>query len=147
MAGRESISPYNKIITVRMQLSHCRPRSKPKKSRLRTLCTIDTYDANLAEYIYRKGKENDQRYRNCLYSAGLAKSNTNKKESKLHERSQFSAYNCSRVKESSNNKGKRAMSISQSSVNRVRTDYSEFELNGTRGIGASLKKKLVFPSE
>lgn len=108
-----------------MQLSHCRPRSKPKKSRLKTLCTIDTFDVNFAESFYRRGKENDQKSRNCPYSASLTKSATNKKASKQHERSQFSAYNCSRVKESSNYKGKRAMSISQSSVNRVKTDYSE----------------------
>lgn len=127
-----------------MQLGHCKPRSKQRKSRMRTLCTIDTFDANFANSFYRRGKENDQLSRNCAFQLSQTRSATNKKASAQHQRSQFSAYNCSRVRESSNKKGQRAMSISQSAVNRVKTDYSEIEPN--RG-GASITKKLLFPTE
>ncbi len=126
-----------------MHLSHCKPRTKQRKSRIRTLCTLDTFDANFADTFYRHGKENDQRTRNCPFLMNQTRSATNKKASAQHQRSQFSAYNCSRVRESSNKKGQRAMSISQSAVNRVKTDYSEIDANR----GASVAKKLLFPTE
>lgn len=127
-----------------MQLSHCKPRSKQRKSMIRTLCTLDTFDANFADSFYRRGKENDQGSRNCGFQLSQTRSATNKKASTQHQRSQFSAYNCSRIRESNNTKGQRAMSISQSAVHRMKTNYSEIEHN--RG-GVSATKKLLFPTE
>lgn len=69
------------------------------------------------------------RSRNCPYLANTSKSASNKKKTSVgHNKSQYSAFNYSRLKESTCNKLKmnRASSITQTPANRVKTDYSEY---------------------
>lgn len=107
-----------------MDLDHRKSKTRMRKDRIKTICTLDTYDANLADSYFNK----ENRNRNGPASASHDRSNlrqSKKKSSHHHNKSQFSAFNLSRVRENTpKSLIKRAMSITQDRYSRLRTDYS-----------------------
>ena len=126
------------------------PKTKMRKDKIKTLCTLDTFD--FSHHDAHNNKEN--RSKNGPSFLTQTKSTVHKrketKRSGSHNKSQFSVFAHSRMKETTpKTRPKRMMSIAyNNNATRMKTDYSENEQPvAFKRIVSELKKKLVFPIE